>query len=202
MAVKYRIACFLEDAAQDSLIPALFSRILRERKLPEEQYHIYTLYNRGGASLRAYTDYLLETKRDPSKKVDLLIVGSDANCKGVTKRREWITSQTYGLDLAPDIIPAVPDPHIERWYLLDLPALSKVSGVELSGGLPTLKCNKDVYKNLLKEVFLSSGIEPPLGGAEYGKLLADHMDLYSSGKKEHSFAEYISAVGDWLKIHP
>ena len=47
---------------------------------------------------------------------DLLIVGRDANCQGYLKRgRNWSRPPHCGCP----VVYAIPDPHIERWLLLD-----------------------------------------------------------------------------------
>jgi hypothetical protein len=198
MADNVAILCFLEDAAQEKLIPALLRRLIAEAGQPLEKFTISILYNRGGASLQAYKQFLEDYKNEVRPKADLLVVGSDANCKGFAVRRSWILKQINKYQWQ-NVIAAVPDPHIEHWYLLDLPALSRASGVKIAGGLPEQKCAKDAYKKQLRHAFANSGIEPPLGGAEYGEKLAELMDLYSAGKIDNSFKHFVDSFRDWLK---
>jgi hypothetical protein len=77
-----------------------------------------------------------------------IIVVVDANCKGYTERRSLIESvldqyqQFQGL-----VSYAIPDPHIERWMLVDPGAFQKVFGRGCT--LPATKCAKREYKRLL-----------------------------------------------------
>lgn len=198
MADKYRIVCFLEDTAQEKLIPELLRRLIDESGLTPERFEISLRYTRGGASLRAFKQFIADSKKDPQLKADLLVVGSDANCKGFATRRDWIMKQTAKADYQ-DVITAIPDPHIERWYLLDLVALSKAAETPLQGSPPAYKCAKDHYKKLLRDDFKGSGIEPPFGGVEYGQLLARQMDLYAADKQDRGLADFLNTFQSWLK---
>jgi len=198
MAADKHIIFFLEDAAQESLIPGLFKRLISDLGLPSERFHLKILYARGGASLRALTDFITDSKKYAHLNADLLVVGSDANCKGFTVRRDWIAKKMEKTNYSA-IISAIADPHIERWYMLDMKALAKVAGVPLSGCAPAYKCEKNHYKRLLREAFRDSGIVPPLGGTEYGPLLATEMNLYEAGKRDHGLKEFLKNVRAWLK---
>jgi hypothetical protein len=96
----------------------------------------------------------------------------------------------------------VPDPHVERWYLLDPSALSNAAGISEMPALPAHKCEKNYYKQLLRSAFNNSSIIPLLGGTEYGPLVADKMDLYAASKADHGLAEFVDGVKSWLKQLP
>jgi hypothetical protein len=91
---------------------------------------------------------------------------------------------------------------VERWYLLDPLALSKAAGISRMPVLPAHKCDKDYYKHLLRSAFNNSHVIPLLGGAEYGPLVADEMDLYAASKADHGLAEFVGGVKSWLKQLP
>jgi hypothetical protein len=198
MAARHRVVFFLEDAAQENLIPELFRRLIAEQGLKSQDFQLDVLYARGGAALRALRDFVRDSKRLKHLDADLLVVGSDANCKGYTARRDWIVKQAAKSNYS-DVVPAIPDPHIERWYLLDMTALAAAADVALTGAAPAYKCDKDHYKKLLRDAFRDSGIEPPLGGSEFGPSLALKMDLYAAGKQDHGLAAFVDGVRAWLK---
>jgi hypothetical protein len=198
MADKLRVAFFLEDSAQESFIPPLFLRLADEGGFGLHQFDIRILCSRGGGSLEAYTKFLLEAARFPHLTADLLVVGSDANCKGFVERRNQI-QKSSDHSVYPAILTAIPDPHIERWFLLDLPALSRVAKTKLAGAPPAYKCDKNRYKTVLREVFRGSDVTPLLGGVEYGPELARTMDLYTAAKLDHGLADFIDLCKAWLK---
>lgn len=198
MAAKYIIAYFLEDAGHEAIIPPLVKRLIREADKPAEDFTHLTLNARGGRSISSYQSFLADAKKRKHLPADLLVVGSDGNCKGFAARRDEIKAIAANPPY-PIVVTAVPDPHVERWYLLDPSALSKAASISKMPDLPTHKCEKDYYKRLLRSVFNNSSIVPLLGGTEYGPLVADRMNLYVASKADHGFAEFIDGVRSWLK---
>jgi hypothetical protein len=201
MAAKHIIAYFLEDAGQEAIIPPLVRRLIREAGKPADTFEHLILNARGGRSISSYQDFLADAKRRNHLPADLLIVGSDGNCKGFATRRDEIKAVAANPPY-PIVVTAVPDPHVERWYLLDPSALSKAAGISGMPALPVHKCEKDYYKQLLRSAFNNSPIIPLLGGTEYGPLVADKMDLYAASKADHGLAEFLDGVKSWLKQLP
>jgi hypothetical protein len=201
MAAKYIIAYFLEDIGQEAIIPPLVRRLIREAGKPAVNFDHRTLNARGGRSISAYKDFLADAKSKMHLPADLLIVGSDGNCKGFATCRDEITAVAANPPY-PIVVTAVPDPHVERWYLLDPSALSKAAGIPKMPALPAHKCEKNYYKHLLRSAFNNSPIVPLLGGTEYGPLVADEMDLYAASKVDHGLAEFVGGVKSWLKQLP
>ena len=64
---------------------------------------------------------------------------------------------------------------------------------------PTVKCDKNHYKSLLKKAFTDQGVIPLLGGAEYGSIVAKSMDLYRAGIVDRSLHDFIDQVRSWLR---
>jgi hypothetical protein len=198
MAARRRVAFFLEDTAQEALIPALFRRLVEEEGYPTDQCEYFVLSARGGGSLKSLKQFLKDAKRRSHLAADVLVVGSDANCKGFVSRRDLI-SHIAAKSPFEIVIPAIPDPHIERWYLLDMQALRQASGVPIVGDVPAYKCDKHRYKILLRDAFRESGIIPPMGGIEYGELVAANMDLYSACKLDAGLAAFVDRVRSWIR---
>ncbi|OHE81886.1 MAG: hypothetical protein A2107_09640 [Verrucomicrobia bacterium GWF2_62_7] len=198
MAAKSRVAFFLEDSAQEAIIPPLFQRLAAEAGFASDYFDLQVLSARGGGSLKAFRQFLKDARKRGHIDADLLIVGSDANCKGFTARRDFVVKAAAKSPFH-ETVTAVPDPHVERWYLLDLPALSNAAGVKLTGTLPAYKCDKNRYKTLLRQVFAGSDVTPPLGGIEYGPDVAKTMDLYQASKQDHGLADFVEKTQAWLK---
>jgi hypothetical protein len=51
----------------------------------------------------------------------------------------------------------------------------------------------------LRQAFRGTEVTPPLGGIEYGPLVAKSMNLYSAAKQDHGFADFIEKTRAWLK---
>lgn len=197
---KYTIVFFLEDSAQEALIPSLIRRLIADEDKNSRDYELKVLSSRGGGSIRAYKEFIKSIKSRKTPAEDVLVVGSDGNCNGFVKRRSQLNDAAKGVSYS-TIITAIPDPHIERWYLLDNQALKNAACVPIQAVSPAAKCDKGHYKKLLKDAFAQHELFPPLGGAEYGPLIAETMDLYVAGVADHSFRDFIDQVRNWLKQH-
>ncbi len=121
---------------------------------------------------------------------DLLIVAIDGNCKGFQGRKQELETIMKGF--VGQAIYAIPDPHIERWLLLDSAAFKKVLGKGCSA--PTQKCERDLYKRLLREAVQKTGVNPPLGGIEYTEELVNAMDLERLEKTGDSLSKLLKAL--------
>lgn len=197
---KYTIAFFLEDSAQEALIPNLVRRLIADEGKNPPDYNLRILIARGGGSIGAYKEFIKGVKKRKHPAADVLIVGSDGNCNGFAKRRTQLNNAAKDIPYA-TVITAIPDPHIERWYLLDSQALAQAAGVPVQAVPPTAKCDKGHYKRLLKDAFAHHNLIPPLGGAEYGPRVAATMDLYAAGVADHSLRDFVDQVRAWLKQH-
>jgi len=136
-----------------------------------------------GKVLTKLKSYINDLKNDEEHLPDLLIVAIDGNCKGFLGCKQEIDNVVKGF--AGEAIYAIPDPHIERWLLLDSAAFKKVLGKGCSA--PAQKCERDLYKRLLLTAVRNAGINPPLGGIEYTEDLVNAMDL-----------EHLELTGDSL----
>lgn len=195
---KCKIVFFLEDSAQEVFITALVKRLITDEGKHLDHYELLVLNSRGGKSIAAYKDFVRQGKKRGYLGADLLIVGSDGNCNGFLKRRQQLLDASENITY-PEVITAVPDPHVERWYLLDCEALANAAGIPIQVVSPTVKCDKNRYKTLLRKAFTDRGLEPPLGGLEYGALVAESMDIYAAGAIDHSLRDFIEQVRSWLK---
>jgi hypothetical protein len=196
MAVSKRVVFFLEDSAHEAIIPPLFLRLADKAQVDLE---CQVLHARGGGSVSALKEFLSDVRQSPCLQANLLVVGADANCQGFSTKRDLVEKATSRSRYEHKFIAAIPDPHVERWYMLDIQALSQAAGVTISTVLPPYKCEKNYYKTLLRKAFIGTEIIPPLGGVEYGPLIAKTMDLYSASKKDHGLADFVEKTRAWLK---
>lgn len=181
-----RIALFCEDFAHESFLSAIVRRVARESGLSVE---ITPRSVRGGHGkvIDEFREFLRELDRPQRVLADLLVVATDANCRGLQERTREIYdgNEKY----RPFIIPAIPDPHIERWLLLDSAAFKKVLGRGCAA--PDYKCERDRYKRSLIEAVRAAGVTPLLGGVEYAEDIAEAMDLMQGDK---SFSTFLSEL--------
>jgi hypothetical protein len=160
-------------------------------------FRLDVLHSRGGQSIAALKSYLQDAKKRGMSPVDCAVIGSDANCRGFLQKRELLQAEARGLSLT--LITVIPDPHVERWFLLDPAALSAAVGKPLVPHVPPYKCGKNEYKIRLKEAFQGSGIAPLSGGIEYGPEIAAHMDIYTVSKLDAGLKDFADQTKLWLK---
>jgi len=119
---------------------------------------------------------------------DLIVVATDANCSGFAERAREVGSRGAP---APMVL-AIPDPHIERWLLLDGAAFKAVFGRGCAA--PDLKCSRDRYKQVLTEAIRTAGVIPSFGGIEYADDIVRHMNIDRAARADRSFARFVDAI--------
>ena len=192
---------FAEDHAHESLIGPLVKRIAQEEGV---EATCRTRSARGGhpraiKEFRLYQEYMDASPWTPTP--DLIVVAIDTNCVGFVQKRNEIqdaTQQNY----RHKVVPACPDPHVERWFLADPTSFEAVVGARPS--LASQKCQRDHYKSLLSATIRNGGHPPTLGGTEFAPELVEGMDLYRAGKTDSSLKAFIddlrAALHTWRRL--
>lgn len=175
---KIRILYFLEDRAQDGLIKALIERIAKEESIPvDDLIHDIRSARHGSRVFIEFKNFLRDISKSNFFTDVLLVVAIDGNCKGYYDRIKQLEKM-----IKPDhplrnkVIYAVPDPHIERWYMMDQKAFKAGVGLKKAPDLAPYKCKKDYYKQLLHQALKESNISSLLGGAEYGERIVNQIE--------------------------
>lgn len=119
---------------------------------------------------------------------DAIIVAADTNCRGFLERRDQINQSAQSL--ADRVVHALPDPHVERWFLIDGAAFRQVVGKGCQA--PDRKCDKDRYKNLLADAVEAAGVRPLLGGIEYADDIAEAIDLDRASAQDDRFGQFVA----------
>lgn len=173
-----RVGLFFEDEGHRALIAPLCERLAR---LEEADISVELRNASGGEAraLRNLRQYAIDLGRGTDRFLDVLVVALDGNCNSHHQRAGQIKQILRDGGYAGQLVVAVPDPHIERWFLADIDALSTAVGAALSAQLPGEKCERGFYKDILREAIRSGGVDPPLGGIEFGEDIAMEMDLGS-----------------------
>lgn len=189
------VAYFLEDVAHERLIRGLVQRAAQDNGVSlNEDVRNATHGSRVWIELR---QYLRDIQQRIEPKPDLLIAVIDGNCRKFKEVRQQIRKLTEPLQIR--CICAVPNPHIERWYLGDAQAWQKVLPGTTFSALK-YKCERDRYKNALIQAIRQAGVIPALGGAEYGDELARIIDTYKVGRRDNSFKAFWKDLNNELKL--
>ncbi|MCK4763852.1 MAG: hypothetical protein KAW12_16740 [Candidatus Aminicenantes bacterium] len=178
MADKIKILYFLEDRAQESFVTALVEKVAEEESLPGGILKHDVRSARGGSrSIKEFMNFISIYEKTGTLDFDLLVVAIDGNCKGHSERKKELEKCITRAYLFEDkVVFAVPDPHIERWYILDQRAFKKGVGIDKAPPLPQYKCERNHYKQLLIQTLKEAGVNSLFGGAEYAERIVEHME--------------------------
>ena len=183
------IALFVEDYAHRQVIGALVQRIAEECEIA---IHLdWRNAVRGhGKVIAELNDYMRDLRRQGGPWPDLIVVATDANCKGINER----TREIGGRDEPAPMILAIPDPHIERWLLLDGAAFKTVFGKGCDA--PDQKCDRNRYKQRLIEAIHATGTIPILGGIEYAEDIVQQININRVTQVDRSFRRFVEELRD------
>lgn len=115
------------------------------------------------------------------------MVATDANCQGQNSRIKQICEVTQRVPVR--TVCAVPDPHIERWLLVDSSAFRAVFGRGCDA--PDRKCERARFKKMLIDAILRSGVTPSLGGIEFAADLVEAMNVENAVRNDHSLSRFL-----------
>ena len=181
------IALFVEDFAHQEVIGALVQRLADESCI-DVRFNWRSAVRGHGRVVRELRDYLRDLRGQGSPLPDLIIVATDANCRGLNERVREMDQTTTP---APMIL-AIPDPHIERWLLLDSAAFKTAVGRGCDA--PDRKCDRDLYKRRLATAIRAAGIMPSLGGIEFAEDIVQSMDINRAKRADRSFQRFVDPL--------
>jgi len=192
MGGKVRIAYFLEDIAQEKFLRALVRRMAQKTGLSHDNL-VEDVRNATGGSTRVLAElrrFLADVQSASTNPYQILIVAIDSNCTKYTKVRNTITAIIRDANYHSPVVLAIPNPYIERWYVMDPEAFKSATSAQVVSKLPRKHRQRDSYKKILRDALHSAGITPVLGGTEYGEQVARQIDLYKAEKADKSFGYF------------
>ena len=177
------VALFVEDNAHQQVVGALLRRMADESGLAVRLDWRNAVGVRGQVvqELKRYLNDLTRQGGHP----DLIVVATDANCMGLQRRMRDIDASAA---VSPVVL-AIPDPHIERWLLLDGAAFKAVFGRGCDA--PDQKCDRGRYKHQLFEAIRATGVVPQLGGVQYADEIVRHMDIDATARADASLHRFV-----------
>ena len=183
------INLFVEDVAHEDFLTALIQRLADEYKV-EISIKPSSVRGGHGTVITELKQYLRDLQHYKEDLPDLVIVGTDSNCKGLSERETEINQVTSNLrDL---VISMIPEPHIERWLLLDSEAFKTVFGKGCP--VPDQKCERGRYKNMLLNAIYEATMLPPLDGIERVEDLVNAMHLQRLEQSDRSIRRFLTAL--------
>lgn len=154
-----RVAVFYEDDGHRSLITPLVRRIAAEEGV---QVSVDERNATGG--IPAALAKLRQYGRDLQRGLDyheVLVIAIDGNCGTYSSRRDQV-ADLVGEEYAGCLVVAVPDPHVERWYLAAPRALQQAAGLTQTPPLPPPdKCDHQLQASPARSVRHRGGPSSP-----------------------------------------
>jgi hypothetical protein len=192
-----KVLYFLEDRAQEGFIRALVNRIVQDLPIPVESLQHDIRSARGGSTvIPEFEKFMKDSTRFSPSTISLLVVAIDGNCKGYNNRIKQLKkcmSETH--PLVDKIAFAIPDPHIERWYIMDQRAFKNGVGVDSAPKMPPYKCDKEYYKNLLRNALINCGVSSLFGGSEYAEnIVRSIVSIETLLRQDNSFKNFVEDV--------
>lgn len=188
------IVLFGEDVGHERVIGALVNRVAGELGVGVRQNWRSATGGRPRL-VGEYRSYLAQLPRDPGRRPDCIVVATDSNCEGLVKRERDIDEAGEGWP--GEIVKAIPDPHVERWLLLDGAAFRHAVGRGCQA--PDLKCERDRYKDQLIDEIQKAGVTPSLGGIEYAEDIVGVLDLQRASQ-DTSFGRFVAGLRQALEV--
>ena len=184
------VALFVEDDAHRQIIGPLVERIAEDQHVAI-RLDWRTAVRGHGRVVQELRDYLRDLERTGDAAFPhLIIVATDANCAGLTQRAQQLRPHTQ--DASAPVVLAIPDPHVERWLLLDGAAFKTAVGHGCSA--PDQKCDRNRYKQRLIEAIRDAGVTPILGGLEYAEDIVREMDIDRAAQADKSFGRFVDRL--------
>ena len=186
------ITLFCEDSFHEKFVGAILKRF-------GEYYRVDVtsrfLSSQGGLPQmhHEFKYFLRDLSRQRQPLPDSIVVVADANCQGHNERKKLMDGVLAHYPTLQQLVSyAIPDPHIERWMLVDPKAFQAIFGRGCT--LPAIKCAKNEYKKILRKEIRASGIEAPLGGEEFAEDIVMEMDLARVEANEASLGLFLKGL--------
>jgi hypothetical protein len=191
-----KVYLIVEDPAQESVARALCRRLSSEEKV---RISISKAIAGGyGAVITEIKGFqrALSKGAIPAGSPDLLLVLGDSNCHNFQEIKRGIMSIVDN-SIFPFYVIGCPEPHIEKWLLIDSRALNILFGV--SSNVPLDKCKRDYYKDELKRIIRLAGWPMTQDGIEYSQDIVDKIDFIRAERNDQSFKFFISDLRSMLR---
>ena len=185
----YNISLFAEDEAHEDFLTTLTQRLAEAYRV-EIEMTTYSVTGGYGRVISELKRYRRDLQSHHEALPHLILVGTDGNCKKPPEREREIHQALSGF--TDFVICAIPEPHIERWLLLDAEAFKSVFG---RGCLtPDRKCEQDRYKRLLLNAILQAGLEPSLTNFGYVADIVNAMNFQRLARRNDSLGRLFKAL--------
>ena len=196
MSRAVTVDVFAEDQAHEAWLRPAIIRMAREISV---RVQVQVRSARGGhgrvtQELELYQRAI--TSRLTVSMPDLVVVAIDSNCTPFADVQKDIR-KSLRPEIGDSAVLATPEPHIERWFLADLQAFHQVVGTTPS--VPSRRCERGFYKQILSRAVTNAGHPSTLGGIEFAEELVEAFDFYRAGRTVPSLRRFLQDLRTQLQ---
>lgn len=182
MSRQVKVDLLAEDNAHEEFLLPVVRRVAAEEGVAV----VVRVRSARGGHARAIEEFKLYQELMTKGVVagalpDLLIVGIDGNCASFAKKRAEILTAASP-SFRDRLVTACPDPHVERWFMIDPEGFHEVVGHRPNVGKK--KCLRDHYKGVLASAVRQAGHPATLGGIEFAREIADRVNWYRDEERQ------------------
>ncbi|RJP34526.1 MAG: hypothetical protein C4527_01940 [Candidatus Omnitrophota bacterium] len=183
-----QITAFVEDRGHEEFIKEIIQKIIRVNHFTfKPKVRFANSISGYGKVKRELRDFIHDCNQRIISFPDLLIVAADSNCVGYSKRLKEIRDIVGHF---PSLVSyAIPEPHVERWLLIDPSAFKSVFGKGCQ--LPDQKCDKNRYKKLFADAIRNTGIKPVIGGLEHVHDIVQNFDIHRIQNADQNLGKFL-----------
>jgi len=121
----------------------------------------------------------------------------DGNCE------DWGTARKALSEAVEDYVfprseVGCPEPHVERWCFADPESFNDVIGAAPPSDPG--KCERFLYKNLLRRTILEAGQPILTTEMEFAPDLVERMNLYKAGKNQRSLGHFVEGLRSAFRL--
>lgn len=180
-----KVAYFLEDRAQEDFIKALVEKVAEVRNYPNPIEHEVVSSRGGSKSIEECREFLEDCEKARQIDADFLVVAIDGNCVGYSEKKREIEVHINQENPFQDrIVYAIPNPHIERWYLYDQGAFRLATNAT-PPEIPEYKCKRDYYKGILRKALRDGEVLSLAGGSELASDIVQNIRNINTVARQH-----------------
>ena len=189
---------FVEDAAQATFLTALIEKVGAQIGLPAGRLNLEVRNSSGGKgqALKSYRNFIRDFMRG-GPTAAFIVVSVDSDCRLRHDVAQEVRQLSTAAGYPGPVIAAIPVPHIERWYLLDVQAFRRATGGAVAPAMPD-RCERDYYKNALIDALQQAGEFAPLAAAPYAEDYVAAMDINSARQRDNSFDSFYEELRECL----
>lgn len=181
---------FAEDVGHELVVGALVRRIAADAGVAVA-VHPQSVRGGYGRTILALRQYTSAVRRGRQPIPDVLVVATDADRSGHAERLRAIRDAA-GAELADRLVCAIPEPHVERWLLVDGRAFRVAVGRGCSA--PDQKWGRDRYKQLLAQAVRDAGRPVVLEGLEHAGAIVAAMDLQAAAQADDQLGKFLDSL--------